>query len=248
MKISIVGFGGMGHILVKLAKEQGMEVVSIVDPVAEGATHKELNEESVGKADVCIDFTTPDTALSNIDKYCLLGKNAVIGTTGWYDSVENVKKKVEECGIGLVYASNFSIGVNAFFRIVKSAAKIMNNSPEHDALAFELHHKRKKDSPSGTAKSLEKILLENLNGKEKAVEEKLDRKIEENELHFASVRGGDIPGTHCIMFDSSADTIELKHTARNRDGFATGALKAAEFVKGKKGFFTIDNIMKEIFG
>lgn len=248
MRISLVGFGGMGTILKDLAKEQGIEVVSIIDPVADQATHTEISKESVSTADVCIDFTVPDKILGNIEKYCSLGKNAVVGTTGWYDSVDLVKKQVEEAGIGLIYASNFSVGVNAFFRIVGDAAKTMNNLPEYDALAFEMHHNRKKDSPSGTAKSIENILLNGLERKTKVVEEKLDRKIEENELHFASVRGGNIPGTHCIMFDSKDDSIELKHTARSREGFALGALKAAEFVKGKKGFFTIDNLMDEILG
>ncbi len=248
MQIAIVGFGGMGQILLELSKGTDLSVASIIDPVAEGATHKEINEESVKGIDVCIDFTAPAVALENIDKYCSLGKNAVVGTTGWYDSAEKVKKKVEDCGIGLIYASNFSVGVNAFFRIVESTAKLMDGIPEYDALAFELHHHRKKDSPSGTAKSIGKILLENLKRKEKIQEEKLGRKIGENELHFASVRGGEIPGTHCVMFDSEADTIELKHTARSRKGFALGALKAAEFVNGKKGFFTIDDLMDEIIG
>jgi len=247
MRISLVGFGGMGHILQELALGQGMEIASIVDPNVKGASHKEINEESAGNADVCIDFTAPETVLGNIEKYCSLGKNAVIGTTGWYDSADKVKKMVEEAGIGLVYASNFSIGVNAFFRIVAEAAKVMGKLPEYDAMGLELHHNRKKDSPSGTAKSLEKILLDNLKAKEKVVEEKLGRQIEKNELHFASVRGGNIPGTHSIIFDSEADTIELTHRARNRKGFALGALKAAEWVEGKKGFFTIDDFVKELF-
>jgi 4-hydroxy-tetrahydrodipicolinate reductase len=246
MRVSIVGFGGMGKILLEAAKEQGIGVHSIIDPSAEGATHREISTESVANADVCIDFTTPEAVLENIEKYCELKKNAVIATTGWYDSVEKVKEMVDASGIGLVYASNFSVGVNAFFRVVEQAARIMNSLPEYDVLAFEMHHNRKKDSPSGTAKSLEKILLENIGRKSRAVEEKLDRKIEAGELHFASVRGGDIPGTHCILFDSSFDTIELKHTARNRKGFALGALKAAEFVNGKKGFFSIGDLMKEI--
>ena len=246
MRISIVGFGAMGKIVLEIAREQDIEVASIIDPAAKGATHKEISEESLGNTDVCIDFTSPEVILDNIDKYCELGKNAVIATTGWYDSMEPVKNKVQECGIGMIYASNFSIGVNAFFKMVESAAKIINNVPEYDILAMEMHHNRKKDSPSGTAKSLEKILLDNINRKDKIVEDKLDRKIEKNELQFASVRGGNIPGTHSIIFDSAADTIELKHTARNRMGFAAGAVKAAEFVKDKKGFFTIDDLMKEL--
>ena len=247
MKISIIGFGEMGKIIRQLSIEKGIGVVSVIDPVEEAATHKEISKENVGEADVCIDFTSPESALSNIEKYCELGKNAVIGTTGWYDSIVKVREEVEKAGIGLIYASNFSIGVNAFFKIVEQAAGLINNLPEYDILAFEMHHNKKKDSPSGTAKSLEKILLENIERKKKAVEEKLGRKINGNEFHFASVRGGSVPGIHSIIFDSESDSIELKHSARSRKGFALGALKAAEFINGKKGFYGIENLMKELF-
>ena len=131
-------------------------------------------------------------------------------------------------------------------RVIVDGAKIIDKIADYDVFGYELHHNRKKDSPSGTAKSIEKILLDNIKRKKKILEDKLDRKINADELHFASIRGGDIPGTHVVGFDSVADTIELKHTARSREGFALGAIMAAQWLKGKKGFFTIDDMMNEI--
>ena len=246
MMIAIVGFGGMGQVVEQTAKQRGHEVVSIIDPNAEGATHKEIGIDSTAKADVCIDFTQPSVAMENIAKYCELGKSAVIGTTGWYEHLDKAKESVEKAGIGLLWAGNFSLGVNTFYRIIEAASKAIDKLPEYDVMALERHHNKKKDSPSGTAKMIEKILLENIKRKEKAVEEKLDRQIDENELHFASIRGGHTPGIHSVIFDSSADTIELTHTNRNREGLALGAVKAAEFLEGKKGFFGIDDLMKDI--
>ncbi len=246
MDIALVGYGRMGKVAERLAKDRGHNIAAIIDPIAEGATAKEISKGALGMADVCIDFTAPEAVIGNIKKYCPLGKNAVIATTGWRDKVGEVKRLVEKAGIGLIYASNFSLGVNAFYRVLEAAAKTMDSMPEYDVFCIEMHHKGKKDSPSGTAKGIEKILLENIRRKKKAVEERLGRKIEEDEMHFASVRGGSVPGTHAVFFDSSADTIELRHTARSREGFALGAVKAAEFVKGKKGFFSIDDLMEEV--
>jgi len=228
MKIALIGFGRMGKTIANLAREHGIEVVEAIDPSAEGATHKEINRESIGNAEVCIDFSQPETVVGNIEKIASLKKNLVVGTTGWYDKLDGAQKIVEKSGIGLIYASNFSIGVNVFFKIVENAASIMNNLTEYDVFCLEMHHKNKKDSPSGTAKSIESLLLEKIGRKKKAVEEKLNREIAGNEMHVASVRGGSVPGTHSVFFDSSADTIELKHTARNRNGFALGALQAAK--------------------
>lgn len=246
MNIALIGYGSMGKVVERIAIENGLNIVATIDPSAEGATHKEISKDALDKADVCIDFTTPESAIENIRKIAGLKKNVVVATTGWYDNVDEVKKIVEENGIGLIYAPNFSIGVNLFYRIVENAASIMNNLPEYDVYGIEMHHNRKKDSPSGTARKLGEILLQNIDRKKKLVYEKLDRKIEEDELHFASVRGGGIPGTHIIGFDSKPDSIELKHTARDRSGFAAGALKAAEWIKGKKGFYSIDDLIKEI--
>jgi len=245
MNIAIIGYGKMGHIVEQIAIKKGLNIRAIIDPIAEGATHKEINEESLKDVDVCIEFSLPEVAVENVKQIAALKKNLVLATTGWYDKVEEVKKIVEEAGIGFIYASNFSIGVNAFCKVLEKAAQVFNNIEDYDVLAYELHHNRKKDSPSGTAKTLGEVLINNIERKKKLVYEMLDRKIEADELHFASVRGGDVPGTHVIAFDSPADTIELKHTARSREGFALGAVMAAEWLKDKQGFFTIDDMMKQ---
>ena len=234
MNIAIVGYGRMGHEIEKIAINRGHNVQSIVDPNDVGATHKEINKESMEKVDVCIDFTRPDAVIDNVRQISGFGKNIVVGTTGWHDKLDEAKAIVRKSDIGLIHASNFSIGVNVFFRIVENAAKIMNNINDYDVFGYELHHSKKLDSPSGTAKSIEKILVSNIKRKK--------------EIPFSSVRAGSIPGTHVVGFDSSADTIKLKHTARNREGFALGAIMAAEWIQNKRGFYNIDDMMKELIG
>ena len=246
MNIAIIGYGKMGREIEKISKLKGINVVSTIDPNSSGAKYKEINEESMRNVDVCVDFTHPSAAVDNIKKISNLKKNIVVGTTGWHDKIDEVKEIVRKSSIGFVYASNFSIGVNIFFRIIEHAAKIMNSVEDYDIYGYELHHNKKADSPSGTAKAIGDILIKNIKRKNKLLFEKIDRKIEPNELHIASVRAGSIPGTHVVGFDSSADTIELKHTARNREGFALGAVMAAQWIQNKKGFYTIDDMMKSI--
>ncbi len=248
MKIAIIGYGKMGQITEQLAGENGHEVVSTIDPTVKSAKFNNFNEENLRGADVAFDFTVPAIVLENIDNYIKYGINAVIGTTGWYEHLEEVKEKVEKSNIGLIWSGNFSIGVNLFFRIIEKSAGLMNNFPAYDIMGYEIHHNRKKDSPSGTMNMIGKILLEKLKNKKKIVTEKLDRKISKEEIHLASIRGGCVPGTHLIAFDSEVDTIELKHTARNRKGLALGAIKAAEWIDGKRGFYNIEDMMNEIIG
>ena len=246
MNIAIIGYGNMGKIVERLAQAKGHEITSIIDPQAEGATHKEVNNDSLAGVDVAIEFSLPDVIINNIKAVANEGVNHVVATTGWNDQLKEVEKIIKKSNTGLIYASNFSIGVNAFFNIVEEAAKIINNIEDFDIFGYELHHNRKADSPSGTARSLGEILINNIKRKNKIVEEKLDRKVAKDEIQIASVRSGDIPGTHVIGFDSSADTIELKHTARNREGFALGSIMAADWIKNKKGIFSIDQMMKEV--
>ena len=246
MKIAITGYGKMGKEIEKIAVARGMTVQSIIDPAEKNAAYREITGESMKNVDVCIDFSTPASVMENIRKAAKHGCNIVVGTTGWYGSIEEVKKIVKESKIGLIYAANFSIGVNVFFRIVENASKMMDKIDAYDVFGYELHHNKKLDSPSGTAKTLAETVVKSMKRKNKIVYDIVDRKIEPNELHFASVRSGSIPGTHVVGFDSSADTIELKHTARNREGFALGAVMAAEWVKGKKGFFGIKDMMDSI--
>ena len=247
MNIAIIGYGRMGHEIEKIALDKGIKVTAIVDPNEKGASHRIIDEKSLKNADVCIDFSVPSQVVNNINQVSKLKKNIVVGTTGWYDRLDEVNKIIQKNKTGLIYASNFSIGVNIFFKIVENAAKIFNNLDGYDIYGYEVHHDKKIDSPSGTAKIIGDILIKNIKRKNKLLFEKIDRQIKPNELHFSSIRAGSIPGTHVVGFDSSADTIELKHTARNREGFALGAIMAAQWIKGKKGFYTIDDMMKNIF-
>ena len=244
MKIAVIGYGRMGKIIKQVALNRGHSVITI-DP-EEKADFKEINKESLKGADVAIDFTIPAVALENAKLIAKEKVNIVMGTTGWYDKIEKMKSITKD--IGFIWSGNFSIGVNMFFRVIKEAAKIANKVPEYDIGAYELHHNQKKDSPSGTAEMLGKILIENIKRKTSLVFDKLDRKPKDDELHVASMRAGSIPGTHTVIFDSPADSIELKHTARSREGFALGSVLAAEFIKGKKGFYQIDDLMDNIIG
>ena len=230
----------------KAAIAKNINIISIID-LSEANTYKKINQETMSNVDVCIDFSYPAAVISNIKRIAEFKKNIVIGTTGWYDKVEEARNIVQANNIGLVYSSNFSIGVNIFFKIVENAAKIINKIDDYDVYGYELHHNKKIDSPSGTAKTIGEILLNNIKRKNKLLFEEIDRKIEQDELHFASIRAGFIPGTHVIGFDSNADSIELKHVARNREGFALGALMAAQFIHNKKGFYDINDMMKNIF-
>ncbi|MBI4053383.1 MAG: 4-hydroxy-tetrahydrodipicolinate reductase [Candidatus Diapherotrites archaeon] len=245
MNIAIVGFGKMGQLIGQKAEELGINVVSTIDPSAKGAKFTEISAESVKGADACIDFSVPQAALQNITKLASLRKNIVMGTTGWYEHTAEAKKIVEQSGIGMVYAGNFSLGVNAFYRILEKACNTMDGLGEYDVFAYEIHHNRKKDSPSGTAEEIGRIISKNIARKTRIATERLDRKIEPDELHLASVRGGFVPGTHTVVFDSAFDSIELSHIARTREGFAFGALKAAQWIRGKKGFYHISDWMKE---
>jgi len=232
MNIAIVGYGKMGHIIEKIAVDKGLNVVAKIDPAASDATHKEINSESLKDVDVCIEFTAPDVAVDNIKKIAALGKNIVVGTTAWYDGMEEVKKAVEDSSVGLIYAPNFSVGVNMFFRLVKYISKMMDSFKDYKVSMKELHHIHKKDAPSGTAKKIAEII--------KSSSDRID------DVKIESVREGEIPGTHIVNFESYADIIKLEHEAKGREGFAVGAVMAAEWINGKKGLFSIEDMMNEI--
>ena len=244
LKIALIGYGQMGRLIEQLAPQNDYEIVSIIDPIL----GNKITANTVKEADVCIEFSTPKTAFENIKKLIELNKNIVTGTTGWYSELDKIKFLVEQKGTGFIYGSNFSVGMNLFFSIIESVSKLMNNAEDYDLFGLEMHHNKKKDSPSGTAKVLSEIILQNIDRKTKVQYNKLDRKIEQNEFHFASVRSGDIPGTHSVSFDSEADTIELKHTARNRNGLAIGAIKAAKWINNKTGFYNFTDELSEIIG
>ena len=188
-------------------------------------------------ADVYIEFTQPSVVMENIRILAEEGKSMVIGTSGWYDHTQEVQEILKQNGVGAVYAHNYSIGMNIYLKVLERAANIFNQFPEYDVGAVEYHHKQKLDSPSGTAVGMAEVLLKEIDRKDKVVYDRVDRRIEDDELHFASVRCGSIPGTHQVHFDSGFDTITLTHEARNREGWAKGALFAAQWIQGKSGLF-----------
>jgi 4-hydroxy-tetrahydrodipicolinate reductase len=227
MTIAIVGYGKMGRMIEHVAAEQKITVALKLDEF-NNANFSGITAANFRDVDVAIDFSTPSTVVGNIERIAALGVNLVIGTTGWHEQMPRVKKIVERHHIGLVWSPNYSIGVNAFFRIVNAAAKLLANEPEYEAWAWEIHHSAKKDAPSGT-------LL-------KLVDEMCEAGYERH-VDVASNRAGKIAGTHEIGFDSAADTITLRHTARSREGFALGAIRAAEWIVGKKGFHEFGDIL-----
>lgn len=241
MNIALIGYGKMGQEIERQAKE--LHTIALkVDPLLQIQTPEDTDFSNI---DVAIDFTHPSVILKNITLYCEKKVNVVIGTTGWTDHLEQVRGQVEQAGIGLLWGSNFSIGVHLFWEMVRRSGELMNHFNEYDVFGHEFHHNQKADAPSGTARSTAEILLNTLDRKTTLLTHSPDRKIAPHELEFSSTRGGAVPGTHSIYFDSAADTIELTHTARNRSGFAIGALRCAEWIQNKKGFFSIEDYIKE---
>jgi 4-hydroxy-tetrahydrodipicolinate reductase len=222
MKLALIGYGKMGRMVEQAAARDAIEVVAILDPVA-GSRGK------LGDADVCIDFTEPSAVIENIKAAASARLSMVVGTTGWLDRLDEARLLVEESGIGLVYGSNFSIGVNLMFKITRYAAELFSRFQSHDPFIEEAHHKFKKDAPSGTALSLKRI-----------VEAEYDR-----DVPTSSTRAGYFPGAHTVGFDSEADTLKIVHTARSRAGFAEGALLAAKWIEGRRGFHEFSKLVDE---
>jgi 4-hydroxy-tetrahydrodipicolinate reductase len=244
-RIALIGYGKMGKMIASLAAERDCEIVSRIDPQSPDC-YREISPQSLADAEVCIDFSHPSIVVDNIRKVLALGKPMVVGTTGWHNVHEEIRQLVQEAGTGLVYGANFSIGMNLFSRVVTEAVKYFDNFDIYDVYGMELHHNQKADSPSGTAIELAKLIIANSSSKTEALFDTCKRRIEPQELHFASVRGGSIPGTHTVAFDSEADSIELIHRVRSRSCFAYGALQAAQWVKDKPGFHSFAEVISSI--
>ena len=245
MRIVIVGYGSMGHEVEKVLLNRGHEVAGRVDPAGGGDAEKVV-PAILKEADGVIEFALAEGILENIRAYAEAGVPAVIGTTGWQNLRPEAAKVVEAHKSALLWGNNFSIGANIFFALVSRAAALINGIEEYDIMLNEYHHKRKKDSPSGTAITVAEKILENLDRKTAIQTETLQRAIQDNELHVGSVRGGSIPGIHRVTMDSEADTIEISHTARSRGGFALGAVRGMEWLSGKQGFFSVDDFFRDI--
>ena len=221
MKIALVGYGKMGKLIHQLAPEIGIEVGPTLDEF-NNAGGQGLTTENFAGVDVAIEFSTPHAVVENVERLAALGVNVVVGTTGWAKDMDLVRAAVEKHGTGLVWSPNYSIGVQVFFRLVSEAARLLKDHPEYGAWAWEIHHDTKADAPSGTLFKL--------------VEEMKTAGYTRN-IDVSSNRAGRHPGTHDIGFDSQADTLTLRHAARSREGFARGALKAAQWINGRSGLY-----------
>ena len=237
MKIALIGYGKMGKEIEKIALNRGHEIVSIIDI----DNLHDFDSEAFKSAEVAIEFTLPQTALDNYRKCFERNVPVVAGTTGWLENMPEIKNACEKEGKTFFYASNYSVGVNIFFAVNKYLAKIMNQYPAYDVRMVETHHIHKLDAPSGTAITLAEGILENINRKNNWMEG-IGAKSED--MAIQAIRDGEIPGIHEIIYESEADIISIKHDAKNRKGFALGAVIAAEFTKGKTGFLTMNDIFK----
>lgn len=245
MNIALLGYGKMGKIIEKIATDRKHNIVLKIDQ----DNQHELTAENLKKADAVIEFTTPASVLSNIQHCFDAGVPIVVGTTGWYEHLAQVKQNCTETGSTLLYASNFSVGVNIFFHINRKLAKLMNNYPYYDVQVEEIHHTQKLDSPSGTAITIAEGIIDNLDRKKDWVNvltaegnDADDSSLKNEQVLIESFRIDSVPGTHTVIYDSEVDTIEFKHTAHNRNGFALGAVLAAEWVHNKKGFFSVQEM------
>ena len=227
MNLAIVGYGKMGRLIEQLAPEYGFTVTLKLDEF-NNVEFSALRPENFENVDVAVEFSIPAVVVGNLERLAALGVNVVVGTTGWLSAIEHVKSVVAESGIGLVWSPNYSVGMNVFARLVSEAARLLAPQEDYGAWAWEIHHSAKKDAPSGT---LLKLVAQ------------MQRAGYTRPIDTGSNRAGAHPGTHEIGFDSSADTITLRHSARSREGFARGALKAAQCVAGKKGLFEFSEIL-----
>ena len=237
MKIALIGYGKMGKTIEQIALNRGHQIVSIVDI----NNPEEFQSANFKSADVAIEFTTPATAFDNYRKSFAAGVPVVSGTTGWLDRIGEIKEKCEKEGKTFFYASNFSIGVNIFFALNKYLAKIMNNFPSYNISMTETHHIHKLDAPSGTAITLAEGIIENVDRKDRWT---LETAEQPTDLPIHAIREGEVPGIHEVTYESDVDYISIKHDAKSRAGFALGAVVAAEFTAGKKGFLGMDDMLK----
>lgn len=236
MKIALLGYGKMGKTIEKIALSRGNEIVLKVDE----SNSRTYSDAELMQADVAIEFSTPESAYDNILRCFRCNVPVVVGTTGWLSKMDEVKQLCSEHGQSFFYASNFSIGVNIFFRLNEQLAKMMNSYGEYDVRMEEIHHIHKLDSPSGTAITLANGIIKNLERKTKWVE---GVQAQPGEIPIASKREGEVPGTHSITYQSEVDTITITHEAHSRQGFALGAVVAAEWLPGKKGVFGMNDLL-----
>lgn len=236
MNVAIIGYGKMGREIEKILVERGHNIGLIIDQ----DNVEDLNQDNLSQVDVAIEFTTPATAYENILKCFSCGTPVVCGTTAWLDKLPQIEQACAESGAAFFYASNFSVGVNVMFKVNELMASMMNRFDNYDVTIEEVHHTQKKDAPSGTAITLAEGVLDNLDRKTKWVGETT---IEPEELEILAVRRSIVPGTHTVTYESAIDQLTMTHTAKGRQGFALGAVLASEFLCGKKGVYSMKDLM-----
>lgn len=242
MNIALLGYGKMGQLIERFALERGHQVI-----LKTGLENPEdLTTDNLEAADVAIDFSAPDVAVDHIYACFEAGVPVVVGTTGWYGKLQQIKNDCLKSNNTLLYGSNFSVGVNLFFQVNKILAKLMNNYPAYEVQIEEIHHTQKLDSPSGTAMTLAEDIIEELGRKQEWVNELVGTAVpdafRQEQLLIESHRIENVPGTHTVLYSSEVDEIEIKHTAHNRAGFALGAVIAAEWLQNKQGFYSIADV------
>jgi 4-hydroxy-tetrahydrodipicolinate reductase len=236
MRIALIGYGKMGKAIERIAVSKGHEIVLKID-LDNGY---DLNPEKLAVADMAIEFTGPASAAANLLQCARAGISVVCGSTGWLEQLPETIKAFEKSGAAFLYASNFSVGVNIFFELNKKLARLMSTHPEYTVEMLEIHHTQKKDAPSGTAITLAEQVMQEIPTLKKWVNHAGKNP---GELPILSERLDPAPGTHQVKFQSAIDDIEIIHTAHNREGFAGGAVLAAEFIKGKKGIFSMKDVL-----
>lgn len=239
MKIALIGYGKMGHEIEKIALERNHQVICTIDINED----YKFESEEFKSADVAIEFTSPESAFNNYKRAFAAGVAVVSGTTGWLEHLDEIKKECSDNGKTFFYASNFSLGVNLFFALNKKLAKMMSGYSNYDVRMEETHHIHKLDAPSGTAITLAEGILENIDTKSKWV---LDNSESSDDLQITSFREGEVPGIHTVIYESDVDSITITHDAKSRKGFAFGAVLAAEFTNGKKGFLGMDDMLGDL--
>lgn len=244
LRIALVGYGRMGHQVEEVARERGHLIVARIDPGAAQDAQRELSVASLNGAELAIEFTEPGAVPGNVTALLEAGiRSIVVGTTGWLESLSELAERVEASRAGLLYAYNFSLGVNVFYRIVDRAAELADSVSGYDLFVEEIHHAGKKDRPSGTAMILADTILDRVHRKKTVVTRPKEGPAPPEELRVTSIRAGHEPGTHRVVLDGHADTIELVHRSRNRRGFAEGAVLAAEWLHGQRGVFTFRDVL-----
>lgn len=237
MRIALIGYGKMGHMIEEVAVQRGHEIVLKIHV----DNTEEFTKENIQKADVAIEFTAPDSAFENVYKCLEYGVPVVSGSTGWNEKIDVAKKYCQENNGSFLHASNFSVGVNILFKVNELLAKLMARQTEYDVMVKEVHHTAKLDAPSGTAVTIAEQILDSLPRKRTWVNEPTDNP---KELSIISERIDPAPGTHYVKYSSAIDDIEIIHTAHSRKGFALGAVLAAEFIADKKGNFTMNDVLE----